>query len=227
MNIDGARIGWQSEEDKEKGRPASKAKGHKGFEGKSFSMGDRSANDPRTTQSTQGRWPANLILDEAAGAALDEQSGVLKSGARSGGKHQRAEEDGWGMSGVGALTGSTGGASRFFYCAKASKSERNAGLDDRTPTNVNDGRETSIDNPYQRGDTLRSNIHPTVKPLALMRYLARLTATPTGGIVLDPFAGSGSTLCAAVAEGRPCIGIELDEEYAEIARARVAHHKGV
>jgi DNA modification methylase len=66
------------------------------------------------------------------------------------------------------------------------------------------------------------NNHPTVKPLALMRYLARLTKTPTGGVVLDPFAGSGSTGCAAVMEGRGFIGIEIDEDYADIARARIA-----
>ena len=68
-----------------------------------------------------------------------------------------------------------------------------------------------------------SNFHTTVKPIALMRYLARLTRTPTGGVVLDPFMGSGSTGCGAVLEGRDFIGIEQDDEYAEIARRRLEH----
>ena len=87
--------------------------------------------------------------------------------------------------------GDTGGPSRFFYCAKASKAERGEG-----------------------------NTHPTVKPIALMRYLCRLV-TPPGGTVLDPFAGSGSTLLAAQAEGFAAIGIEIDETYLEICKARL------
>ena len=67
----------------------------------------------------------------------------------------------------------------------------------------------------------RANHHPTVKPLALMRYLARLTKTPTGGIVLDPFMGSGTTGMAAVLEGRDFVGIELNAEYLEIAERRI------
>ncbi|MFH1833991.1 MAG: site-specific DNA-methyltransferase [bacterium] len=67
------------------------------------------------------------------------------------------------------------------------------------------------------------NLHPTVKPLALMRWLARLTKTPTGGLVFDPFAGSGSTLIACELEGRPWIGAELDAEYVEIAKARLTY----
>ena len=73
-----------------------------------------------------------------------------------------------------------------------------------------------------RNNRLQNN-HPTVKPLALMRYLAKLTATPTGGVVLDPFMGSGTTGMAAVYEGRDFIGIELEPEYFEIATARVQH----
>ena len=112
---------------------------------------------------------------------------------------------------------------RFFYAAKASTAERNAGCDGLTGINVNDGRKTTIDNAYQRGDTIRRNTHPTVKPLNLMRYLCRLTKTPTGGIVLDPFAGSGSTCIAAMLEGREYIGIELDEKHVDICNARLRH----
>jgi len=114
------------------------------------------------TKVNQGRWPANVILDECTAEMLDEQ----------------------------------GGSSRFFYTPKASKSERtmNGKVD---------------------------NDHVTVKPLALMRYLSTLTKIPSNGIVLDPFAGSGSTLIAAVETGRHAIGIELDEHNCEIIAARL------
>ena len=113
-------------------------------------------------------------------------------------------------------------ASRFFYCAKAGREERESGLDARPSSLVNDGRKKSIDNAYQRGKTERRNIHPTVKPLAVMRWLCRLI-TPTGGLILDPFNGSGTTGCAAVQLGFSYLGIEREPEYAAIARARVAH----
>ncbi len=126
--------------------------------------------------------------------------------------------------------GDTGGASRFFYVAKASKAEREAGLDHlpvRTGGELTDRVDGSdgLNSPRAgagRGGG-RRNHHPTVKPIALMRYLVRLV-TPTGGIVLDPFCGSGSTIAAAVLEGFNAVGIELDPDYADIARARVAHH---
>lgn len=111
-----------------------------------------------------------------------------------------------------------GSASRFFYCAKASRRERNAGLEDPGVQ-------------FQHGDTLRKienkatnrgNNHPCVKPLNLMKYLVRLV-TPPNGLVLDPFCGSGSTGCAAVQEGMNFAGIELSEEYCEIARARIRY----
>ena len=102
---------------------------------------------------------------------------------------------------VGAWHGDSGGASRFFYNAKVSKSERNAGL----PEGM-------------------TNKHPTVKPIELMRWLVRLV-TPPGGIVFDPFCGSGSTGCAAAMEGFSFVGIDLDEEdtNVEVAQHRIAH----
>ncbi len=109
---------------------------------------------------------------------------------------------------------------RFFYCAKASKAERNAGLVINGNT-VNDGRNAPIDNPYQRGETMRQNTHPTVKPLALMRYLCKLIAPPSG-VVLDPMCGSGSTCIASVQLGFDYIGIEKEKEHVETARARIA-----
>ena len=89
-----------------------------------------------------------------------------------------------------------GSAARFFYCAKASKRDRDEGLDGSR------------------------NVHPTVKPTDLMRYLCRLV-TPPGGVVLDPFMGSGSTGKAAMLEGFRFIGVEREPEYIEIARARI------
>jgi len=115
-------------------------------------------------------------------------------------------------------------AGRFFYCPKASREEREEGLSHRAARNVNDGRKTSIDNAYQRGDTQRRNIHPTVKPIALMRYLCRLI-TPPGGVFLYPFMGSGTTGAAAAHEGLDFIGVELSPEYHEIAVARIEYHR--
>jgi len=152
-----------------------------------------------------GRWPANLLLDEDAARALDAQSGTIGASYRDGdrainGRNQVYGKypnrgDGWSVKGAGYPD--TGGASRFFYVAKASRAERNAGLEG-------------------------VNNHPTVKPLSLMRQLARLTSTPTGGVVLDPFMGSGTTGVAALQEGRSFVGIEREAEYVEIARRRIA-----
>lgn len=113
-------------------------------------------------------------------------------------------------------------ASRFYYEGKASREEREAGLVGLESRAVGDGRETPIDNPYQRGETRRKNVHPTVKPLAVMRWLCKLI-TPPGGVILDPFCGSGTTGCAAAQLGFEFVGIERELEYAEIARARIAH----
>jgi hypothetical protein len=181
-----------------------------------------------------GRWPANVILDEEAAAMLDEQSGEsTSSGPRPlpQGPNYKNEVYGDGMGGCENHTNrraDTGGASRFFYCAKASRAERNAGLEGM------EERERVVGIPQSEGRVnhqkhangehvaiAAQNHHPTVKPLALMQYLCRLTKTPTGGIILDPFMGSGSTGIAAVREGRSFVGIELDADYCEIARRRI------
>jgi tRNA G10 N-methylase Trm11 len=183
--------------------------------------------------STLGRWPANVVLDEEAAAVLDEQSGELTSGAM---KRPYANT---GHS-LGAPSGATravhesnaGGASRFFYTAKASRSERNAGIEqiEKRVSVQSNGAKAAIergDTEYLTGDTfgfnkvsqVRNN-HPTVKPVDLMRWLVRLV-TPEGGTVLDPFMGSGTTGCAAVVEGRHFCGIEKEQEYIELAKARI------
>jgi len=142
-----------------------------------------------------GRWPANVILDEEAGQALDEQSGILKSGSRVAGEYKRLggkdRYSAWEAGPMPEVKGNSGGASRFFYCAKTSPAERGEG-----------------------------NRHPTVKPIALMRYLVKLV-TPPGGLVLDPFMGSGSTGIAVLAEGFLFQGIEQELEYFNLARQRI------
>lgn len=198
----------------------------------------------KTQQHTAGRWPANVILDEESARLLDAQSGVTSSKPRIERNSGRADESQYRIKptpGTVKDFGDTGGASRFFYVAKASRRERNAGLDGmpekRGPVMsercINcgkgrmDGRRQGpcCDNPEYERTPARGNVanhHPTVKPIALMRYLIQMI-TPPGGIVLDPFAGSGSTLVAAAELGFHAIGIELSEEYAEIAARRVDH----
>ena len=207
-------------------------------------------------QSSQGRWPANIILshsencvevgsatvkgrssinrftdgakpfgggagheftseqfpdetipvwDCAEGcpvAEMDKQSGIVKGQVgmkKTHGGHRFIVGDTESVQKFDHGTTDIGGASRFFYCAKANKKERNIGIPEG-----------------------ESNPHPTVKPIALMRYLCRLV-TPPGGIVLDPFAGSGSCGIAAVQEGFDYIGIEITPEYVEIAEKRITH----
>jgi site-specific DNA-methyltransferase (adenine-specific) len=115
-----------------------------------------------------------------------------------------------------------GDEGRFFYCAKASKRDRDEGLSLPARQYSHDGRTKPIENAYQRNNSTARNNHPTVKPTELMRYLCRLVTQPNG-VVLDPFCGSGSTGKAAALEGFRFVGIEREPAYAEIARARIAH----
>ena len=127
------------------------------------------------------------------------------------------------------IVGDTGSAARFFYCAKASKADRDEGCERLAAIHRANGnkwtdqdyRVTSGERPPSAESGPRRNHHPTVKPATLMRYLCRLVTRP-GGIVLDPFTGSGSTGKGAVLEGFRFIGIEREAEYVEIARARIA-----
>jgi DNA modification methylase len=154
-------------------------------------------------QHPAGRWPANVIFDEAAAQVLDEQSGhSVSSGNIRHNQGTPSVAKGKEYPRISLGHTDSGGASRFFYVAKASRAEREAGLD---------------------SDSDRANHHPTVKPIELMRYLVRLV-TPKGGVVLDPFMGSGSTGCAAMLEGFDFVGIDITPEYVEIARRRIMHH---
>ncbi len=115
---------------------------------------------------------------------------------------------------VALMDGQPVGPSRLFFCAKATKHEREAGCE-RLPL-----RSSQLYVGTGRPARARRNTHPTVKPLALMRWLVRL-AVPDGGVVLDPFAGSGSTGIAAVIEGRRFLGIERESDYVDIACSRL------
>jgi len=113
-----------------------------------------------------------------------------------------------------------GSAARFYYCAKPDRDERERYLEDMPVVQLEQGRAQMLDGSFNREHTARRNTHPTVKPVALMRYLARLI-TPRGGLVLDPYSGSGSTLLACRMEGFRSIGIEVDKHYCEITRKRL------
>lgn len=174
-----------------------------------------------------GRWPANVLLDAQAAEHLDAQSGELVSGGTPEERHAPKFGGIYGAfagasleDGIGA---SVGGASRFFYVAKPSREERDLGCFDLEPRQRDESRKEGNpggDNPRNRGLQRRGNFHPTVKPLALMRWLVRLV-TPQGGLVLDPFGGSGTTAMACAAEGLDFVLIEREAEYVPIIEARV------
>lgn len=182
----------------------------------------------KTTNGVQGRFPSNLIHDGSdeveavfpqtkAGVAVRRNKGIVasKNVTFNANDPTNTEDVGYDDS---------GSASRFFYCAKASKSERNAGLEGFEEKITNDGRKTDIDNAFQRGITERKNHHPTVKPLSLTKYLATLIKPPTGGRLLVPFSGSGSEMIGALQAGWEYVeGVELTEEYIPIAEARIEY----
>jgi DNA modification methylase len=251
LNVDGARIATEENRDRPRGTfphsDDSWGNGHLAF----------------TQGNPTGRWPANLILDESAAAALDEASGERLSGGAD--KRNREHKKYTSSVAVRAYDNpidyvcepSTGGASRYFkviegdrmaYFPKASRRERNAGLEGMEARTdfITSGkglgncavRCPEHDAPLPSGSNVygcgcakvypdsghrqpTANNHPCVKPVSLMRYLVRLTATPFGGVVLDPFMGSGTTGVACMMEGRSFVGIEREPEYLEIARRRI------
>jgi site-specific DNA-methyltransferase (adenine-specific) len=177
-----------------------------------------------------GRFPANFIhdgSDEVLELFPDSKGGAYP--AKRGQAVITEFASGQETEGGFRAMGDDGSAARFFYCAKASKKDRNEGLDDmplqRRAGLVGADRDGELDDVSERWRTQpAANHHPTVKPTDLMRYLCRLV-TPPNGTVLDPFTGSGSTGKAAVLEGFNFVGIEQSAEYAEIAQARINHAK--
>jgi len=226
INIDESRIGNEG---------ATKRSHQAEYEKKDDGTEDRSEHWARTGHEiiklNEGRFPANIIFDEEAGKILDKQSGTIKS---SGGTRKKNDTkyDATSYNKINPqgqnsnpYAGEVGGASRFFYCPKTSKKDRNEGLDEFEEKQQDLSRKEGNvggDNPRNRGVNKRKNHHPTVKPTDLMLYLIRLV-TPKGGTTLDPFMGSGSTGKAAVRGGFDFVGIERENEYMEIAEARIQY----
>lgn len=219
LNIDGCRIGIDLMADKSQLRTMNR---NKKTEDDGWGMNNTKSDIPQVV-SLKGRFPSNLILDEEAGKLLDQQSGQRKSGGKVKGTEKSSPtKNDYGV--YGRIENEpyldVGGASRFFYCAKASKAERNKGCG-HLPYQKAGGMAGRNDGSFDGKITYNNNNHPTVKPLALMKYLITLI-TPPNAIVLDPFAGSGSTLVAAKELGFNFIGIEKEVEYKIIADARLA-----
>jgi DNA modification methylase len=218
LNIDGCRV----PADESTVRVVSRAFGslHDGRE--------KQGGEAGTYGSTAGRWPANVLHDgsDEVLAAFPQAPGQLAKASTS--DTQRAGQNAYGVMARGSNgqepRADAGSAARFFYCAKASKADRDEGLDGFAKasggmvSNTSGQRMTRRDEGYEVA--ARANNHPTVKPTALMRWLCRLV-TPPGGIVLDPFTGSGSTGKAAMLEGFRFAGIEREAEYVAIACGRV------
>ena len=200
INIDDSRIGFSEDDDPRNWHSNRKTTTFENTEN-IYELGIKNVS---SQQNQQGRFPANIIFDEEASKILDEQSG----------------------------------ASRFFYCAKTNKKDRNEGLEHLEGKQVGTLNANSSDLENYGGSSLgasslkghhklpqpKKNFHPTVKPTKLMCYLVNLV-TPKNGIVLDPFMGSGSTGKACVQKGFDFIGIEREQEYMEIAKARIDYEQ--
>jgi hypothetical protein len=235
VNVDGCRVASDDGNAAAKRRETAKRTGN--CPSRPGEYGDGHAVVSRTTPERYmeerpgeqlGRWPANLIHDgseEVVGLFPEQQSGANPS-RRGSQKFRNSFGEFHGNEECVSHRGAdSGSAARFFYCAKASKADRDEGCEGLGDRQRGGNRPGSKDNTGKFPDhdhrVLGGNHHPTVKPTALMRYLCRLV-TPPGGVVLDPFTGSGSTGKAAVCEGFDFVGIEREAEYVEIARARIA-----
>lgn len=215
LNIDGTRVAGDMGADRALGKPRIDTDKY----GK--------ANPTLNPQSPLGRFPANLIHDGS-----DEVEAVFPDTGKSGVAVRRNGNKSKGIFPVSIAEGSvdvgfndSGSASRYFYTAKASKRERNAGLEgfeEKMPWTV-ESQSTLSDSKFPN-----ANHHPTVKPLSLTKYLATLIKPPTGGRLLVPFSGSGSEMIGALQAGWEYVeGVELTEEYIPIAEARIKHWMSV
>jgi site-specific DNA-methyltransferase (adenine-specific) len=223
LNIDGSRI---AAKDKAKFPAGVKSKSENVFGSGKGLYGD---NQRPQDSNPSGRWPANVILDEYSAEVLDEQSGLVKGnpGAKQTTDFRFMNDSTEKQNLIQGNRKDIGGASRFYYVAKASKRDRNEGLEELPTKQVGTYAqdEWSRQNMGNTPDASRNgvaNFHPTVKPTQLMRYLVKLV-TPPGGTVLDPFTGSGSTGKAAILEGFRFIGCELTEDYIPIIEGRLKH----
>ena len=213
INIDGCRV------------EGAKPDTTRGASSKASSMAGKLGSQGRIVDDGKGRFPANLIHDgsqevlelfpETKPSKIQPRNQAPREAKSKGAEKART--------GVMGHNDNGGSAARFFYCAKASKKDRDEGMEGEEKecgVKNDSGRGFSEGDPYKK--VLKKNNHPTVKPTALMAYLCRLI-TPPNGVVLDPYMGSGSTGKAAIREGFSFVGIELDPDYYEIAKARVNH----
>ena len=240
LNIEGCRVGFASEADREE----SVAKNQHADFGTKPMTGNNSYDwsmvQPANYQPT-GRFPANLILDEEAGRALDEQSGIRPAGnfPTARGVSHIGFASGQATEGGARKMTDQGGASRFFYCAKVSSRERNAGLGEEFEDDQMYGEDGATFNGLSNTRNPSKNFHPTLKPIALTEYLAKLLLVPerkpTRDIygnevkaprrILVPFSGAGSEMIGCLKAGWDEVwGIEIDEEYIGIAMARIAYN---
>lgn len=250
LNIDACRVEYEKSTN-----PATNplyrqqnADKYKQVKGGEVSKGAVSWTSGKNGVNEQGRFPANVILtyDETD---FDEVCGGFPYTKSTGGSGEKSiqsasatfqnfsgnKKEQKAGSNLGGL-GDEGSAARYFYCAKASKKDRDEGLDEfEEQRKLGYGYKNKIDptsrtneGMFKERETQRKNIHPTVKPTSLMQYLIRLV-TPKGGTVLDPFMGSGSTGKAVAYENKErdanysFIGVELNEEYCDIAEARITY----
>ena len=228
LNIDATRIGRQPTDVSVAGRRTATFGTQETVSG-----GDGSGG---WTQNDAGRWPPNVLHD--GDPEIVERFPTTSTWAAKNPKQYETDSV-FGVGGINFGKADEGSAARFFpalgfddtdaasflYCAKPNKKERNAGLD-HLPKQQGGGMAGTADKSLKTGsgnerDGTAQNFHPTVKPLALMRWLVRLV-TPPDGVVLDPFAGSGTTLCAALLESKQAVGIEMTDDYLPIIRGRVA-----
>lgn len=224
LNIDACRVEFVSDDDKKESTTKNQ---HEDFGTEPMTnntvYGDYSMVKP-ANYNPPGRWPANLIHDgseEVVSLFPNSKGGAYP--ARRGEAVATSFASGQETEGGFRKMGDDGSAARFFYCAKASTAERNAGLEG-LPKKKADTRSDVAAGMWKDKNAPHQNHHPTVKPVTLMRYLVRLV-TPPNGTVLDPFLGSGTTAVAAVHENLNWVGFEMNPEYADIARLRSEHAK--
>lgn len=221
INVDGCRVGNEGGTKASEVFPNSKAKN---------SYGNGLNGNKKTISINNGRWPANIIHDGSAevlaGFPDVKSGGLIKpehNDIRANKEYRGLTYHGWGVNNKERGYTDSGSAARFFYCAKASKKDRDEGLEgfeekeQNTYGNYQGNKEHSA-----KLNIMTRNHHPTVKPTDLMRYLCRLV-TPPNGVILDPFLGSGSTGKAAIYEGFQFVGFDLSAEYVEISRARIEY----
>jgi DNA modification methylase len=222
INIDECRVAFASEADKDESTTKNQ---HENFGTapmtNNTTYGDYSMVKP-TNYNPPGRWPANFIhdgSDEVLDLFPNSKGGAYPS--KRGQAVATSFASGQETEGGFRKMGDDGSAARFFYCAKPSTAERNAGLDGLQKKKA-DTRSDVAAGMWKDKNAAHQNHHPTVKPITLMRYLVKMVVPPNG-VVLDPFLGSGTTGVAAIQENIDWIGFEMNPEYADIARRRTEH----